>query len=396
MKTRIVLNGENGSRVIGIGEIARWESYGRSDLRSLDAFLEAHTGKTRFLMLSYELRHQWYGNESFQERFPVVRVWVPETEYTWQDNHLLYKDGVRSVENDTLAEACLATNFPSETMKVDWKPTQSRTDYLNQLLELKEQIRLGNLYEVNYCQEFFAEQVDWETIVPVCNALNAVSRAPFSVLYEAEDWMVAGASPERFLRKEGDKLISQPIKGTAARGKNEVEDEVLRAKLAASHKDRTENVMIVDLVRNDLSRVAKRDSVQVDELFGIHTFPTVHQMISTISCTLRPEVTFTDILEATFPMGSMTGAPKVASMDLAEKHERFTRGLYSGSVGYMSPEGDFDLNVMIRSLVYDRAGKRVSCGVGGAITILSDPEDEYRECQVKVGRLLESVGTCRW
>ncbi|MBI3238477.1 MAG: anthranilate synthase component I family protein, partial [Flavobacteriia bacterium] len=209
-------------------------------------------------------------------------------------------------------------------------------------------------------------------------------------------WMIAGASPERFMARSGTKLISQPIKGTAPRGKTPEEDLLLKEQLANSHKDRTENVMIVDLVRNDLSRIATKNSVQVDELFGVYSFPTVHQLISTVSCELRPEVTFSDILKATFPMGSMTGAPKVAAMELAEITERFTRGIYSGAAGYIAPNGDFDFNVMIRTLVVDRANNSISCGVGGAITIFSDPEEEYEECRAKVGKILDATGSCQW
>lgn len=396
MKTRIVLNGNDGCRRIGIGEKACWQSYGRFSVNDPEDFLKQHGERTCFVILSYELRKQWYTNIPFEERFPVVKIWVPESYYIIEKDVLSLKEGIASAENEQLVQECLLKSFENQPESVVWKPRQTKKDYLKQIRFLKEQIQLGNLYEVNYCQEFFAENVQWDSMLPVYHALNEISKAPFSLVYESDSWMVASASPERFLRKTGNKLISQPIKGTARRGEDETADSRLREELANSHKDRTENVMIVDLVRNDLSRVAKKDSVRVEELFGIHTFPTVHQMISTVSCELKENVRFTDILEATFPMGSMTGAPKVAAMELADTTERFNRGLYSGSIGYIEPNGDFDLNVMIRSFVYDRSTEVVSCGVGGAITILSDPEDEYRECRIKVGRILETVGSCRW
>ena len=147
--------------------------------------------------------------------------------------------------------------------------------------------------------------------------------------------------------------------------------------------------MIVDLVRNDLSRIAKKDSVKVDELFGVYTFDQVHHMISTISCELREDKGLKDVFEATFPMGSMTGAPKIRAMELIEKFEQTKRGLYSGAVGYISPEGDFDFNVVIRSMQYNALNKYLSFMVGGAITIGSDAELEYEECLVKAKALFE-------
>ena len=147
--------------------------------------------------------------------------------------------------------------------------------------------------------------------------------------------------------------------------------------------------MIVDLVRNDLSRIAVKNTVKVDELFGIYTFDQVHQMISTISCEVKAETTIKDILQATFPMGSMTGAPKIRAMKLIEKFEETKRGLYSGAIGYISPEGDFDFNVVIRSIQYNTLKMYLSFMVGGAITIASDAELEYQECLVKAKALFE-------
>jgi para-aminobenzoate synthetase component 1 len=397
MKKRIALNGNDGNARIGIGETARWESYEPFSPELLEDFLEKHTGRTKFILLSYELRKQWYTSANpQQELFPLIEIWIPESVYTIENNVFRWAEGLPDPENEALARACLPEKQQPEVEKVNWKPRQTKADYLEQIRLLKEQIQLGNIYEVNYCQEFYAENVQWKTILPVYQALNAISNAPYSLLYESENRMIASASPERFIRKQGNKLTSQPIKGTARRGSSPEEDEQLKQQLAGSHKDQTENVMIVDLVRNDLSRIAKKGTVQVEELFGIYTFPTVHQMISTISCEVKPEMRFTDIVKATFPMGSMTGAPKVAAMELSEKTERFTRDMYSGSIGYITPDGDFDLNVMIRSFVYDVKNRRVSCGVGGAITIFSDPEEEYEECRTKVGRILETVGTCQW
>ena len=397
MKTRIALNGNDGNQRIGIGEKIRWESFTRFDWSDLDTFLDENAGATIFVSLSYELRKQLFpSGKTVEENFPLIAAWVPESVYLVKNDTLLFSEGSDNEENEKLAREYHAGPMEILPGKVEWKPRQSKADYLAQIRFLKDQIQLGNLYEVNYCQEFFAENVSFDSFQGVYQALNAVSKAPFSLLYESENWMIASASPERFLKKTGTKLISQPIKGTARRGKDEASDLRNKQTLTNSHKDKTENVMIVDLVRNDLSRIAAKGSVKVDELFGIHTFPTVHQMISTISCELKPEVRFSDILKATFPMGSMTGAPKVAAMDVSNSTERFKRGIYSGSIGYIDPNGDFDLNVMIRSFVHDRRSKTLSCGVGGAITIFSDPEGEYEECRTKVGRILETIGTCQW
>jgi para-aminobenzoate synthetase component 1 len=198
-------------------------------------------------------------------------------------------------------------------------------------------------------------------------------------------------SPERYIRKTVTKLISQPIKGTAPRDADAVKDAALAEWLKNDPKERSENVMIVDLVRNDMSCVAVKGTVRVEELCGIHSFETVHQMISTVSCEVGEDVSFTDILRATFPMGSMTGAPKYRSMQLIEEHESFQRGLFSGSIGYIDPNGDFDLNVVIRTVIHNAKNGYLSCGVGSAITIQSDPEKEYEECLVKVKKIMDGV-----
>jgi len=217
--------------------------------------------------------------------------------------------------------------------------------------------------------------------------LAASTRAPHSAYVQAGPWRTLCASPERFLAKRGSTLRSQPIKGTVKRGANDAEDALLKDALANCEKEQAENVMIVDLVRNDLSRVAERDSVTVDELFGIHTFATVHQMISSVSCTLRPNASPLDIMRATFPMGSMTGAPKLSAMKHIAQLEEIGRGLYSGALGYVCPNGDWDLNVVIRSLMHHAATGRVDATFGGAITLLAEAESEYDECLLKAQAL---------
>ena len=206
-----------------------------------------------------------------------------------------------------------------------------------------------------------------------------------------ENHYVMCASPERFLRKDGSSVISQPIKGTIKRGSNPSEDKLLINKLRDSKKDISENVMIIDLVRNDLSRTANRSCINVDDFCSVYTFDRIHQMISTISSEVAQDCHFTNILETTFPMGSMTGAPKVKAMELIDKYEESSRGIFSGSIGYITPKGDFDFNVVIRSIIYNKEKEYISAGVGGAITIRSDEYSEYDECLLKIAPILESL-----
>jgi len=221
--------------------------------------------------------------------------------------------------------------------------------------------------------------------------LNELAKAPFSSFYKKNNQYLLCASPERFLKKQGQQLISQPIKGTIKRGNTPVEDSGLQTALQHSTKDRAENVMIVDLVRNDLTRSSQTGTIRVEELFGVYPFEQVNHMISTITSTLRENVHAVDVIRHTFPMGSMTGAPKVMSMQLIEQYEQTRRGLYSGTVGYFTPEGDFDFNVVIRSMLYNASSRYLSFQVGGAIVYDSVPEREYEECLLKAKAMLETV-----
>jgi para-aminobenzoate synthetase component 1 len=263
------------------------------------------------------------------------------------------------------------------------QPRIQPENYLQIVEKIRQHIAGGDLYEMNFCQEFYAEGAGLDPLA-VFERLNQIGRAPFATFMRWENRYLLSASPERFLKKTGRTLTSQPIKGTRRRGQTSEEDENIRRELANSPKDRSENVMIVDLVRNDLSRNCLPGTVQVDELCGIYTFPTVHQMISTVSGQLPDNANALHALRDAFPMGSMTGAPKVMALELIERYEQTRRGLYSGAFGYFSPEGDFDFNVVIRSILYNRDTGYVSASVGGAIVFDSIPEEEYQECLVKV------------
>jgi para-aminobenzoate synthetase component 1 len=260
--------------------------------------------------------------------------------------------------------------------------------YLEAVQKVQQHIQRGDIYETNYCMEFVAKDANinpWQ----VFQELNRISKAPMSVFAKVGEQFLLSASPERYLKRTGNQLISQPIKGTAKRGKTNEEDGKLKTALRNDPKEQMENVMIVDMVRNDLSRLAVKNSVQVQELFGIYTFEQVHQMISTIVAEVKNETYWLDIIHATFPMGSMTGAPKISAMKITEGLETFQRGWYSGTFGYITPTGDFDFNVVIRSIQYDASKKIVSFGVGSAITIQANPELEYEECLLKAKAMRE-------
>jgi para-aminobenzoate synthetase component 1 len=267
----------------------------------------------------------------------------------------------------------------------------SKTEYLTAVEAIREDILNGEVYELNLCQEFYAEAA---VIEPVSTFLQLISASPtpFAGFYKWQDRYLLCASPERFLRQQHDLLLSQPIKGTIRRGATPAEDEQLRQHLSQDEKERAENLMIVDLVRNDLARVAVTGSVQVSELFGLYSFRHVWQMISTVQARRRPECDLVDALRAAFPMGSMTGAPKIRAMQLIEHYEHSRRGLYSGSLGVVWPNGDFDFNVVIRSLQFNAATGYLSFQVGSAITYDSVPEQEYAECLLKATAMLEVLG----
>jgi para-aminobenzoate synthetase component 1 len=275
--------------------------------------------------------------------------------------------------------------------QVTFQPRISRYEYLGIIEQLKQHIRRGDCYEINFCQEFYAEHVEVNPLA-IYNSLSKISPNPFAAFYRNEDKYLICSSPERYVKRTGNQIISQPIKGTAPRDFFNKESDInLKKELHNSAKDKSENVMIVDLVRNDLSRICKEGSVTVENLYEVRTFPYVHQMISTIKGELESDVTFADVLQATFPMGSMTGAPKKRVMELIEQYETTRRGLYSGTIGYISPDKNFDFNVVIRSLMYNASNGYLSYQVGGGITYSSNAEKEFEECLVKAEAIKKAL-----
>jgi para-aminobenzoate synthetase component 1 len=275
------------------------------------------------------------------------------------------------------------TSTPSDSdEKIKIKLRIHKDEYYSKVHTILDHIKRGDLYEANFCQEFYAENASINP-VEVYKHLNDISEPPFASFLKMDHQYALCASPERYLKKQGLKIISQPIKGTAKRLISTIDDDKIAADLSRDIKERAENVMIVDLVRNDLSKTAKIATVKVEELCKVYSFKQVHQMVSTVVSEIDTTTHPIETLRSTFPMGSMTGAPKVSAMKIIEKLEETKRGLYSGTIGYFTPENDFDFNVVIRSILYNEEKKYISYSVGGAITEKSIVEKEYEECLLK-------------
>ena len=313
--------------------------------------------------------------------FPECFLFIPEVVLMLEENVLHI--GVFGQDAYIIYQDIISTEIAEKSNPpVEINARITKTQYLDAVTNLQQHIHLGDCYVINYCQEFFA----YANVDPVVLYKQLMHRSPnpFAAYYKLADKYLLCASPERFIKKEGSSIISQPIKGTAPRNhKDKGLDNSSKEQLFKSLKERSENVMVVDLVRNDLGKFCKTGSVEVDELYGIYTFPNVHQMISTVCGQLPDNIGFGEILKSMFPMGSMTGAPKHRVMELTEQYEYSRRGIYSGTVGYISPNKDFDFNVVIRSIVYNAATSYLSYQVGSAITAYSNPLDEYEECLLK-------------
>ncbi|MEO6734186.1 MAG: anthranilate synthase component I family protein [Ferruginibacter sp.] len=319
--------------------------------------------------------------------FPDCFFFIPEIVLQLNEKELIIHCEEEADSIFAAIESHKDTVEKKEIVPLKIKVRISEEDYISIIKKLQQHILRGDCYEINFCQEFFATDAVIDPL-SVYSSLAAISPNPFSALYKLNDKYCICASPERYFKKEGDKIFSQPIKGTAKRNLDNKElDEQSRQNLIESKKEKCENVMVVDLVRNDLSRVCKQGTVKVEELFGIYSFPQVHQMISTISGDLEDDLDWIDVVKATFPMGSMTGAPKKRVMEIIERYEHNKRGLFSGAIGYINPTGNADFNVVIRSILYNAGVKYVSFHAGSAITFYSDSEEEYQECLLKAAAI---------
>lgn len=334
----------------------------------------------------YEYAHAWEHispSNSAHFLMPKLNFFCPEKLWILKGETLTayYASEDCSKDDFVQIQQAIPTVLTSSA-PIDLQPRISKIEYLQRATALKKHILRGDIYEVNFCMEWFSESAHIQPRI-VFQKLNAISQTPFSAYLHVEDIHLMCASPERFLQRQGQKITSQPIKGTAARNSDNVLDKAVAQQLKQDPKERAENIMITDLVRNDISRIAQKGSVKVAEQCAVYSFAQVHQMISTVTAQCDTSTSSLDIIDACFPMGSMTGAPKQRAMELIDRYENCQRGLYSGAVGYIDPTGDFDFNVVIRSLIYDEKTHYLSTHVGSAITAASDVENEYEECQLK-------------
>ena len=319
-------------------------------------------------------------------------VYFFEPEHIWKEENGMWICLTEEQPNERSGIEDFLSNYkkiePSDLdEKLVFEMLETKESYIEKIERILGDIQRGDYYETNFCMPLQAKGSLNEAFAHF-SKMNNATEAPHTVYFNGDNLQLLCTSPERFIQKKGKKIISQPIKGTIKRGANSTEDEENKTWLRVSKKERAENIMIVDLVRNDLSRLAEKASVQVTELCELHTFKTLHHLVSTIEAQLPSDITFTEILAATFPMGSMTGAPKISAVQHMEKIEMLDRGLYSGTFGVFEPNGNFDFNVIIRSAVYNKEKKQTTIKVGSAITHASNAESEYDECLLKAASTL--------
>lgn len=375
---------------IGAGKVAQLTDSDKSSFVALEHFLNSNQGYIPGYF-SYDLKNEVENLNSENPdnlEFAKIYFFLPKHSILIRNNEIsIFSDDADEVWH-SINQTVL--NQSKEQVSVpNLRGRFNRNEYIQTVREIQKHIQRGDIYEMNFCQEFYSEDVEINPL-ELFTELNNLSPTPFANYFKIDDHYIISATPERFLSRRGNKLISQPIKGTSSRNSDSTKDRLQKEELLLNEKERAENVMIVDLVRNDLTKSAKPGTVRVEELFGIYSFKQVHQMISTVVCELRENLSNPEIIANTFPMGSMTGAPKIKAMQLADKYERSQRGVYSGAIGYFAPDGDFDFNVVIRTILYNKKQKYLSFHVGSAITLDSDPEKEYEECLLK-GKAIRAV-----
>lgn len=365
---------------------------GVNDWERLKTFIDKHSQNYPvFGYFSYDLKNQIEKLESKHDdfiQFPSMYFFVPQHVILIDSNAQMM---VMSEDSDTIIQQIKNQIIEKDTRKiVVLKQKVDKETYLRNVEAIKNRIIEGDVYELNYCVEFFAEKVSLDPMQTYFH-LQKNSPTPFGAYFKLNDKYILCASPERFIKKSLNMLYSQPIKGTVKRSDDFLTDEELKEELQYSEKERAENLMIVDLVRNDLAKSSKTGSVKVEELYGIYSFKQVHQMISTVSSTITDGLHPVEAIRNAFPMGSMTGAPKVMAMELIEQYETSKRGVYSGAIGYFAPNEDFDFNVVIRSIQYNTSNQYLNFEVGSAITFDSDAEKEYEECLLKAEAMIKAL-----
>lgn len=336
----------------------------------------------------------WHSRHPEAVGFAASAWWAPPIMLRIQD------DGVTEWSTDAAAAASavsLRTGLFRAAPAVlpvhpgVWTPRTSRSSHIRQVERILKHIQRGDIYEVNYCTARTAVIKDWDVYAAFARLL-AHTDAPFAGFYRQGDHYALCMSPERYLRVDGPVVTTQPMKGTRRRDPDPRVDAALRSELEGDPKERSENIMAVDVARNDLSRIAAPASVEVPECCVVRTYPTVHQLVSTVRAELRADAEPWDAVRATFPMASMTGAPKLRALRIIDEMEEQQRGLFSGSLGYQLPDGTLDLNVVIRTITYDALSGIATLITGGAITANSDPEKEWEECEVKARSVLNALG----
>ncbi|SJN43423.1 Para-aminobenzoate synthase, aminase component [Sphingobacterium faecium PCAi_F2.5] len=379
--------------LIAVQATEQYTSTHQHSLAEVQQFISDHPHTYIPGFLSYDLKNeieQLQTHHVDRLDFPLAYFFIPAITIKIIGNTV----SISAEKPDEIFRAILALEIKNEAVGFNGQVQTrwTKEEYLTAFSKMQDHIQRGDIYEVNLCQEFYAEQVDLNPLAAF-EKLNQISPTPFAAFFKFQDKYILSASPERFLAKRDRQLISQPIKGTAKRGSTDEEDQQIINRMLNSKKEIAENVMIVDLVRNDLTRSAVPKSVKADHLFEIHTFRLVHQMISTITCEISPDVSDIEVIKNTFPAGSMTGAPKIAAMQICDQVEANRRSLYAGSIGYFDPNGNFDFNVVIRTILYNAQNKYLSFQTGGAITIQANAEDEYQECLLKANGMLKVLDT---
>lgn len=391
------LYGFRYQRLAGLGQLECLELSGGGWEKLLDDFLQRHRHRWIMGHLSYDFR--LLAEPSLQSKFidktgfGIASFFVPELiilETGTEGVQIIRQSDGKKLDDLAWREEAQRRESPELLLEPDSLKCAFGEYYHSRFQDIQHHLMRGDIYELNFCLPYSARG-SLNRPAALWRSLCDQNPNPFRALYRRDQSWLLCNSPERFLCRKDGRLISQPIKGTSARHTNAKEDRASLQALGSSEKERAENVMIVDLVRNDLGRIAETGTVRVDELFGLYTFPSVHQMISTISAKPAHNTGFSDILKALFPMGSMTGAPKYRAMQIIDELEGFNRGLYSGSVGYIAPGGDFDFNVVIRSILYNEKNHELLFPAGSAVTVYSKAEDEFNECQLKASRMLDTL-----
>ena len=398
-KENVILLDSNSKKndyefIFSYGKISELKSFDNS-LDKLDNYIK-QVDDWIFGFISYDLKEEIEGFNSNNLKYfdvPNLSFFQPSIIWVFDGVELkaLYFDEKElfDVWNE-INKIHISCDSIESNPNVELKGRLSKEEYIKKIKNIKKRIKMGDTYELNFCFDFFNDNTK---INPenTFKKLNKLTESPMSVYYKDKYFHILSSSPERFIKRNKKTIISQPIKGTKKRGKNIDEDVFLINSLKNSIKEKSENHMIVDLVRNDFSRIAKKGSVKVTELSKINTYKNIHQMVSTIEAQIENDMFFSTILKSTFPMGSMTGAPKIKTMKIIDELEETSRGIYSGAIGYIDPNKNFDFNVVIRTIIYDDKLSKISVNVGSGITFKSDPKDEYEECLTKIDALKKSL-----